>query len=443
MKCIYLLIIIFTVNVFSKQHEKINYKIWFPRTLISEEVRYIFSEFEQDVYYMETVFKEDVYFYQSTFKKYSNFISTTFQRVADFEASTFQQKAAFSGVTFLSESDFHDATFLNSSKFCNSKFFGSANFEGCKFSNNADFSYSHFHNNLTFENAEFRNFCDFKAARFDSQLTFINVKFYSPVDFRFAEISRSFADFSKATIMDTIYIGNAECQRYDFKQTFFRKGARIVICDFVDLQMQIEKIRFLELDRSLDYFKKNDITNILKENSFKDQNDPTKFSLERFELEYFFKKSTLFQSPHEDTESFIARYFYILKNLLYYVTMGFGYRPFILAYWVLGLIVIFGGIYFVSMPTSVRAYLFAVSKMKKTGSTSARNHSTFDNLFYCLYFSSLVFFTIKLKLEMLTYFKSNEKKIIAVQWSVGIVVLVSFLTLSKSGSILSSLKTFF
>ncbi len=55
----------------------------------------------------------------------------------------------------------------------------------------------------------------------------------------------------------------------------------------------------------------------------------------------------------------------------------------------------------------------------------------------------MVFFTFRLKKDILTFFESRSKYVIVTQWTLGFLVYLAFLTLSKSGSILQQLKTLF
>ncbi len=59
------------------------------------------------------------------------------------------------------------------------------------------------------------------------------------------------------------------------------------------------------------------------------------------------------------------------------------------------------------------------------------------------YFSIMVFFTFRLKQKILTFFEAKEQRLIVTQWTLGFLVYLAFLTLSKSGSILQQLKTLF
>jgi len=57
--------------------------------------------------------------------------------------------------------------------------------------------------------------------------------------------------------------------------------------------------------------------------------------------------------------------------------------------------------------------------------------------------AEMVFFTFRLKRDILTFFDAKEKRLIVGEWVTGFLVYVAFLTLLKSGSILHNLKELF
>jgi len=66
-----------------------------------------------------------------------------------------------------------------------------------------------------------------------------------------------------------------------------------------------------------------------------------------------------------------------------------------------------------------------------------------ETILNCLYFSTMTFFTFRLKGNYLTFFSKNEKISIVLEWLIGLIIYIAFLTRSKSGSILKNLKDLF
>lgn len=119
------------------------------------------------------------------------------------------------------------------------------------------------------------------------------------------------------------------------------------------------------------------------------------------------------------------------------------YRPFRLIWWVLATIMIYTAIFVKKIPGRVNAYI-ANLDLNSTGEEKKEVQlSLWETLLNCAYFSVMLFFTFRLKRDILTFFDAKEKRLIVGEWVVGFLVYVAFLTLSKSGSILHNLKELF
>ena len=108
------------------------------------------------------------------------------------------------------------------------------------------------------------------------------------------------------------------------KQTISYPGARIVLFGPVEINIQAEKLEFLALSDTLDYYAKKDIVSRLKETSFKDE----QFSNARFELDHLFAKSTIYQKQSVYFEEYPWYDPVVWGQRLYKVTMELGCRPF-------------------------------------------------------------------------------------------------------------------
>jgi len=136
-------------------------------------------------------------------------------------------------------------------------------------------------------------------------------------------------------------------------------------------------------------------------------------------------------------------------RFLYNAAMGLGYRPFRLVWWVLTIILGFTIWYLLRIKEQINRYFYKDEKkelltarkkrsLKRTGSP----HSV-DLFIKCFYFSTMIFFTLRLKKDLLTFFDKKEQWVVVGEWLVGILIYISFLTFSKSGSILHTLKSLF
>ncbi|MFX0137848.1 MAG: pentapeptide repeat-containing protein [Candidatus Hodarchaeota archaeon] len=381
------------------------------------------------------------------FNKKVNFSWEKFDSTAYFEEALFDSVVYFIGTEFSKKADFQVAQFRSSVQFRHATFKGLAEFEEAQFHECVDFSYAKFNDRIRFNSAIFNSKIYLNDTYFDSTM-----------------------DFSLATIKDTIFIGNKnsdKIQKYNFLRAKFLEegwrtetdstkaiskkvqkfpGARILIFGPVNLKIQLEKFKFLKLCDTLDYFSKKDIISILKDVNFKGN----KYNNERFELDYLFERSTIFQKKSTIYEKYSIPHPVWCKQFLYDKTMGLGYRPLRLGWWSLIIILGFSALYLSFMSKSINHYIvkkYEITKLlypnhqKKV--IRAKSCAIFDSIINCFFFSSMLFFTIKLNGDLLTSFRTKDKYIIFVEWLIGLLIYIAVLILSKSGFILHYLKSFF
>ena len=359
--------------------------------------------------------------------------------MAGFGAAKFDSRANFSAAQFDSLADFQWAKFHGQAKFRAAKFDSRANFSAAQFDNLADFQWAKFRNKIIFTSATFNG---------------------GRLDFRIAELD-SMVDFTLATLKDTLFIGNAKSttvQKYDFmrayllaagqdvtpadtakkipEQTISYPGAQIVLFGPVELNMQAEKLEFLALHDSLDYYAKKDIISHLKENSFEGE----KFSNARFELDYLFAKSTIYQKQSVHFEEYPWYSPVVWAQRLYKASMELGYRPFKLLYWIAAINFLFAIVYITrpKMRQQVNGYIAGAGQ-----NTKNKQAGFSDSFINILYFSFMLFFTFRLKQDVLTSFETKEKRVVVFHWLLGFGVYISFLAFSKAGSVLHTLKSLF
>ncbi len=402
---------------------------------------------------------ETANFDSAHFDSPADFGGAQFHSLADFTRAQFDSPADFKGARFLGRANFGQTEIINEetiSLYAPVRFYNWASFSGAEFNSVADFGYAQFHSQAYLSYANFHNRAYFLYAHFHSLADFSRTDFDSLADFRWAEFDGQ-ADFSFVTldsiifigtvIRDKILLGSYGYKNIDLTYAEFIANAKIVLLEPVNLVIQPEKIKYISLKPQLDYFSKKEIIEYLKnKKSFKDNNKV------QFELSYIFDKSTMYQEQSNiyDEELYhVWKYPKWFLNTLYYITMGLGYRPFRLVWWVLGLIVIYSVIYFYRMKDQVNQYIFRDEKkdVTRTGRKRSIKHrrdtSLANTIINCFYFSSMLFFTFRLKRDILTTFKSREIKIIVSEYIIGFLIYISFLTLSKSGSILHTLKSLF
>jgi len=459
----------------------------FYRNIFNSKVNFKYSQFDSLMFFVCNRFKGEVDFRFAKLYK-ANFLNNYFYNRVDFYMADFNKQCSrnfnfslnyfdslvtFCNAKFDCYADFRQTVFHSMVNFQYATFNDSTSFYLCNFRNNADFRNTKFRGITNFRNTEFQNIVNFKYTQFNNHINFEHAKFDSLIDFRNAQFSKNaIVDFSLAEIKHPLYVGilgSGNEQKYNFMRTNFLEagtrniestttihvlgdtifypgktikypGAKIILFGPVDLKIQLEKFKFISLYDSLDYYAKKDIISTLKDSSFSD----TKFSRERFELDYIFEKSTMYQE--KSTRYIENKWYQFWKwpswflTTLYYITMGLGYRPFWLLWWVLGLLMFFTMIYWVKLPRQVNKYIGESFGKDESNKSFLNKFDTFAN---CVYFSAMVLFTFRLKGRILTFFDTAEKKIILTQWFLGFLVYIAFLTLSKAGSILHTLKSLF
>jgi uncharacterized protein YjbI with pentapeptide repeats len=444
------------------------------------------AQFDGWTYFRGAQFDSRADFSGAQFDSWANFSGVQFDSRADFSGVQFDSRANFSGAQFDSLiyfdwpqfdswADFSEAQFGSWANFSGAQFDSLVYFNGAQFDSWANFSWAQFDGWAYFRGAQFDSLVYFRGAQFDSWADFKKAKFKDNIYFNssifnkwidFRDVTTNyFINFSLAKLKDSIHIGiqNSDTlQKYDFSRAillthgkekipadtlkgtqekiFKYPGAKIILYGPVNLKIQLEKFKFISLCDTLSYFAKKDIISTLKLTSFNQDH----YKKEQFELDYIFAKSTM----HQKELPYYKRYSIVhpmqLWRFLYDITMGLGYRPFRLIFWVLFFITSFTIFYFIHMREKIHGFISKDEKVRvsekkrKTDPT----HSVVQFI-YCFYFSAMMFFTIRLKKDVLTFFKSKELLIVVGEWIIGLLIYIAFLTLSKSGSILHNLKSLF
>lgn len=437
-----------------------NSHAYFENARFSKQAYFAGAKFDGLADFKHTKFDSLVNFEWAQFGKQAYFGSAIFGSQAKFEIVRFDGWAYFKGANFGKLADFRAVNFGALADFGSARFGRQVTFLYAKFGNQADFGYAEFNREASFNCAQFKDKIIFNSAIINNQISFMYAKFDS----------LAIADFSLAEIKDTLFIGNPnsnKLQKYNFLlanliekhkeviksdtvviargDTIYRPqkennypGAKIILYGPVVLKIQLEKFKFIELCNTLDYYLKKNIIMALKDSSFNE----AKHSKERFELDYIFAKSTMYQE--QSTRYELNKWYEFWKwfpTFIYYITMGLGYRPFRLVYWILFIIVYYAIKYFRRMPYEIDTYVKHQSNLDK--SNISESISIFGTFLKCFYFSAMVFFTFRLKSDILAFFNPKDQRIIIFEWLLGFGVYIAFLTLSKAGSILHTLKSLF
>lgn len=378
------------------------------------------------------------------------FEDVTFEEQADFTFAIFPHSGVrFNIAEFKDLAWFNWAVFKGSAEFLAVTFEGHTHFDLSRFVYTASFASSQFRDIASFEDAVFDTSASFAFACFDDDVKFKGVKFFGPVSFNSAGFygKADFSDsrfdttasFVDAVFWDTVLLGSEKSHKFNFRRTTFETGAVLLLCDLVELDIQIEKLKHIRLEETLSYFMKKDIIEHLKHTSFKEDAGA------RHELSYLFAKSTMYQSktePHEGdslgaTPSCLLRF----KMTTYDWMMGLGYKSYRLFPWAVGFIIFFAFVYWSrkKMRSEVNRYVL------RAGERRPPELATMDSLLNAVYFSLKVFFPLKFRRSLLTHFSTWPKVVIGFEWLLGTAFWAAFLffTLSQSAAFPSIVRRLF
>ena len=396
----------------------------FSRLTFDSTVILFSARFDNPVDFSWATFESTANFHQATFNTIADFRNTTFNSTADFRYTTFDSIANFTRTTFNSRADFYRATFNSTVNFHGSRLY-TAYFRWAKFDGTTDFSLAGFNSNTYFDGAIFNSTVDFERARFDRRVDFRSSTFESSANFRWATFSgeavfldaeaKEYLNFEGAVIGDVILLGSHKEFKADLTLAIFRPEGSINLCGVANLKLPVHNLNRLSLLDTLSYTQKKNIIDQLKVKSFGNSKEAA------FELDYLLAKSTKYQAISDSSES--ARWYDQIGDWIYDATMGFGYRPFRIIWWAIGIMLAGSLVFFATMRSRVNEYM--AKTFKHDGKISS--FDKFETYLNCAYFSVMLFFTFRLKGNLLTFFDEKEKKYILAEWLLGLAVYAAFL----------------
>lgn len=468
----------------------------FEGSTFSGAADFIDVEFGSGASFSPARFERRASFFTARFEGLADFDGATFEDAASFKSTRFEDGVTFRGVTFTGRVDFRGASIDSIGVFDGAAFEQGATFEGAALGGAVDFSSARYWGATDFWDA-----LDFRGARFggDTVADFSRASVRDTIHIgSWDEGADHRFDFRRVNFLE----GGREARPSDTTDVDY-PGAAVVLHGPADVQLQVEKFDFLRLADGLSYFDKRDIVTYLKTHSF----DSDGQEVARFELDYLLARSTMHQGRTGTHEAYSWHDAQWWLNVGYYYLMGFGYRPFRIFLWAGVMVLAFAVFYRLRMADDVHAFVqnngedhaprtpsppapkpapfqdttwditlgrFTIGRIaprtspngpssrqlpsrqlsseqlspmrplsQPTASGNPDHASMLTPWIHCLYFSTMVVFTLRLNRKILTFFDAGQQRIIVTQWVAGFTLYVLFLTLAKSGSILHQLKTLF
>ena len=388
-------------------------------------------DFKETATFNDAIFDSTAYFRKAKFGGRVYFRGARFGLTADFYRATFQGEAYFSEAIFDRTADFGEAKFLSTAR-PELVFENEANFSVAIFSGTASFWKTIFGKTANFGGATFLGTANFGGATFDSTANFSSATFHSWAGFEEAQ-SGEYIDFENAQLHDGLSLGSHRAFKIDLSLSLLSPETKIVLAGFVQLKMPVHKFGKLSLLDSLSYTLKQQIIENLKEKSYTGNREAA------FELDYILSKSTMYQEKTDEPDEwyYVWRWPKWVLAWFYDVTMGLGYRPFRIVWWGIGIMVLGAIFFFLKMEQRVNAYVATTFKQEE----KKASFDTFETFLNCAYFSVMLFFTFRLKGQILTFFDSREKKFIMAEWALGLSVYIAFLY--HTSAVLQNIRSLF
>lgn len=480
---------------------------WFNRADFSVLAAFGNTSFPGGASFFRVTFNTscDASFWYANFKEHADFQYTQFFGTASFKNAYFEH-SSFDGASFGGGVSFDGAKFQRGGNFSRVELFDSADFScvGARFVEGARFQYTRFGGYANFASSYFRGSVVFRDTKFAVGASFADVQFgdadaipnrdavsfnqasiagtldfshaliYAKLDFRDAtfeskprnrvigtldsgtiditleymsDAGTPWAIFHNARILDTILVGTKgswDPQYLDFTLALFSEETdpAIVLFGPVDLRMQVEKFKYLTFDTSLSYFEMKNIVEYLKQNSYAGPD----YKKERFELDYLFADAVAYHRESTKFGLYPAYHPWHWVKWFHCVSLGYGYRPFRIVWWMLGISVLYAALYYRArhhlLSRNIGSYMKRLADQNpRWGEDNWRSKP--EAFYHCLWFSITILLAIRIKPRLLTHFCPWEKRFVLSEYVIGLSLYAYFLLGSKAGSIGTTLIELF
>ena len=330
-------------------------------------------------------------FASTHFGKNANIDNATFDELANFLRSIFKERANFAGTVFQGELIMEGCTFAGDALFINTRFNGYSDFLITKFLGYAQFSGSEFNGRTSFSNAIFVRGASFKEVKVMDDLVFSNAVFLDDIDFSNVTNIKNRIDL---TVVNTDTLK-------DGRKT--RRGINLTNSDIAKFKIDYS-LFYLKFDSSASFeYRSNAYQSLL--NTFK--NDGYTESYELLDKEY--KKFTYSEKK--------AWFTYVLDKYWW----DFGYAKHFIFYWIFSLLAIFTFLNFFFYPFLQRE-VYKINHIESSFKSS-KWIVLLQRLYYSLVYTSVLFFSLSVKLDNLKYKHWTAVAYIFIIYVLGIICL--------------------
>lgn len=387
--------------------------------------------------YKNHVFRNKADFRHSTFMSRSDFSNANFDSVADFNfayfnatadftkthfhstawftKTHFDTKAGFIGAYFDSSADFNLANFSSTAYFIAAYFNGKTDFTKTHFHSTARFTEAHFHSTAEFLATRFDSTVDFyathfdrsanfKATHFNSTAVFWETRFDDTCSFKFAQFNDG-VSFESDTLPEYLDFSNVTRIKNQIDLTRNIINPEYGICHINLTDASVEKFRFMYKgfrlwfppSDTIDYEKKTNVyiqlLNVQKKEGFTE-------SYEILDKEYKKLQYTDPDGPYSKHKILGYALNWINKNW-----WGYGFNKELIITNVILILLLFSIInsFFLSHLTT---HVYRNEKIKKMIDEQKQRsllRRWFVSLPYSLFYTAIIFFSLKFDMEKLNY----------------------------------------
>ncbi|MEM9338742.1 MAG: pentapeptide repeat-containing protein, partial [Bacteroidota bacterium] len=348
----------------------------------------------------------------------NNFEDDVFYSSQYFSDVAFDAKVNFEKVQFCSWADFTQTQFLAFANLSRIQFYSTARFLGAQFDSLAYFYKTRFHSLANFKMAQFHKLAYFKNAQFDSLADFSHAHFKSSSNFLNVQLPKVLK-----------FDGTMINKPIDLTRCQLKPGQDFCYISLIDapiekLHLTYDNFRILKPDGILTrthYQRLNSVYEKLLKN-FKDQGYLS--SYEMLDIEY--QAFKYLQNP--DYVNY--RWFYIIWNELRKNWTNYGYNKEWILLYVLFFLLVFTIINWLMFPylsqkvypvPSINRALFGniTFRQQRYMNRTGLNFSRLDLAFY---YTTIIFFGLKMSTEAINYRRSGVI-LIYVEYIVGLICL--------------------
>lgn len=342
---------------------------------------------------------------------------------ASFNLTEFRGIGDFGSTTFTGRADIDNARFWDIANFLRSNFNDRANFGGTKFQGEAIFDGTEFRQDALFFNCEFHSYTNFSIARFLRYTAFDNSAFAGRTSFN-SVIFAEGASFKGVSVADELLFNNAvflsDIDFSNIKNIDRRIDLTVVNTDTIQdgiktrrgINLTNSDIAKFKIDYSLFYLQFDSSA------TFEYRSNVYQTLMNTFKLDGYTESYEILDKEYKE-------FVYVNKNAWLTSSIDkywwdFGYAKHYVFYWIFAFVFSFTAINFFIFPF-LQNHVYRVNNIETNFRSKRWNLPL--RLYYSLVYTSVLFFSLSVKLDNLKYKHPASVAYIFLIYILGIICL--------------------